>query len=111
MAGCLPYTITNCRPYRKLWLRFLVRMLLEFCNIFSYSRSSCSGPLLPLWVPVYAWKGMEREAVNWAIEQTLVFLCERFVSFKPLILMMVETLTNMVLINIQELATGVKGTF
>ena len=76
------------------------------CNIFS-TQDQAAAAIAAAGVPVYAWKGMNEEEFNWAIEQTLFFGEDR----QPLNMILDDggDLTNMVLDKYPELASGIKG--
>jgi adenosylhomocysteinase len=76
------------------------------CNIFS-TQDQAAAAIAAAGVPVYAWKGMNEEEFNWAIEQTLFFGEDR----QPLNMILDDggDLTNMVLDQYPELASGIKG--
>ena len=104
IAGCLHMTIQTA---------VLIETLVELgadvqwssCNIYS-TQDHAAAAIAKAGVPVYAWKGMTEEEYNWCIEQTLYFE-----DGEPLNLILDDggDLTNMVLDNYPELASGLSG--
>ena len=104
IAGCLHMTIQTA---------VLIETLVELgadvqwssCNIYS-TQDHAAAAIAKAGVPVYAWKGMTEEEYEWCIEQTLFFP-----DGEPLSMILDDggDLTNMVLDNYPELASGLRG--
>ena len=104
ISGCLHMTIQTA---------VLIETLLELgadvqwssCNIYS-TQDHAAAAIAKSGVPVYAWKGMTEEEYDWCIEQTLFFP-----DGQPLNMILDDggDLTNMVLDNYPELASGLRG--
>ena len=104
VAGCLHMTIQTA---------VLIETLVELgadvqwssCNIYS-TQDHAAAAIAKTGVPVYAWKDMTEEEYDWCIEQTLIFP-----DGEPLNMILDDggDLTNMVLDNYPELASGLRG--
>jgi len=104
IAGCLHMTIQTA---------VLIETLVELgadvqwssCNIYS-TQDHAAAAIAKTGVPVYAWKGMTEEEYEWCIEQTLIFP-----DGQPLNMILDDggDLTNVVLDNYPELASGLRG--
>ena len=105
IAGCLHMTIQTA---------VLIETLVELgadvqwssCNIFS-TQDHAAAAIAAAGVPVFAWKGLTEEEYEWCIDQTLFFGEDR----QPLNMILDDggDLTNLVLDNYPELASGIKG--
>ena len=105
IAGCLHMTIQTA---------VLIETLVELgadvswssCNIFS-TQDQAAAAIAAAGIPVYAWKGMNEEEFDWAIEQTLF----AFPDDQPLNMILDDggDLTNMVFDRYPELVQGLKG--
>ncbi len=105
IAGCLHMTIQTAVLIETL-VALGAEVTWSSCNIFS-TQDQAAAAIAAAGVPVYAWKGMNEEEFNWAIEQTLFFGEDR----QPLNMILDDggDLTNMVLDKYPELASGIKG--
>ena len=105
IAGCLHMTIQTTVLIETL-VALGAEVTWSSCNIFS-TQDQAAAAIAAAGVPVYAWKGMNEEEFNWAIEQTLFFGEDR----QPLNMILDDggDLTNMVLDKYPELASGIKG--
>jgi adenosylhomocysteinase len=105
IAGCLHMTIQTAVLIETL-VALGADVTWSSCNIFS-TQDQAAAAIAAAGVPVYAWKGMNEEEFNWAIEQTLFFGEDR----QPLNMILDDggDLTNMVLDQYPELASGIKG--
>lgn len=105
IAGCLHMTIQTAVLIETL-VALGAEVTWSSCNIFS-TQDHAAAAIAAAGIPVYAWKGMSEEEFDWCIEQTLFFGEDR----KPLNMILDDggDLTNMVLDQYLELATGVKG--
>ena len=105
IAGCLHMTIQTAVLIETL-VALGAEVTWSSCNIFS-TQDQAAAAIAAAGVPVYAWKGMNEEDFNWAIEQTLFFGEDR----QPLNMILDDggDLTNMVLDQYPELASGIKG--
>ena len=105
IAGCLHMTIQTAVLIETL-VALGAEVTWSSCNIFS-TQDQAAAAIAAAGVPVYAWKGMNEEEFNWAIEQTLFFGEDR----QPLNMILDDggDLTNMVLDKYPELASGLKG--
>ncbi|MEQ9424459.1 MAG: adenosylhomocysteinase [Cyclobacteriaceae bacterium] len=105
IAGCLHMTIQTAVLIETL-IELGADVTWSSCNIFS-TQDHAAAAIAAAGIPVYAWKGMNEEEFNWAIEQTLFFGEER----QPLNMILDDggDLTNMVLDNYPELIQHVKG--
>jgi len=105
IAGCLHMTIQTAVLIETL-VELGADVTWSSCNIFS-TQDHAAAAIAAAGIPVYAWKGLNEEEFNWCIEQTLFFGPDR----KPLNLILDDggDLTNMVLDEYPELASGIKG--
>ncbi|GAB3304783.1 adenosylhomocysteinase [Hymenobacter tenuis] len=105
IAGCLHMTIQTAVLIETL-IALGADVTWSSCNIFS-TQDHAAAAIAAAGIPVYAWKGMNEEEFNWCIEQTLWFGEER----QPLNMILDDggDLTNMVLNQFPELASGIKG--
>ena len=105
IAGCLHMTIQTAVLIETL-VALGAEVTWSSCNIFS-TQDQAAAAIAAAGVPVYAWKGMNEEEFNWAIEQTLFFGEDR----QPLNMILDDggDLTNMVLDKYPELSSGIKG--
>lgn len=69
IAGCLHMTIQTAVLIETL-VALGAEVTWSSCNIFS-TQDQAAAAIAASGVPVYAWKGMNEEEFNWAIEQTL----------------------------------------
>ena len=105
IAGCLHMTIQTA---------VLIETLVELgadvswssCNIFS-TQDHAAAAIAAAGIPVFAWKGMNEEEFNWAIEQTL----HAFPDGQPLNMILDDggDLTNMVFDEYPELVGDIRG--
>lgn len=105
IAGCLHMTIQTAVLIETL-VELGADVTWSSCNIFS-TQDHAAAAIAETGVPVFAWKGMNEEEFEWAIEQTLF-------SFKDgqalnMILDDGGDLTNMVLDKYPELAKNING--
>ena len=105
IAGCLHMTIQTAVLIETL-TALGAEVTWSSCNIFS-TQDHAAAAIAAAGIPVYAWKGMNEEEFNWCIEQTIFFGDDR----KPLNLILDDggDLTNMILYEFPELASGIKG--
>ncbi|MCK0188774.1 adenosylhomocysteinase [Arenibacter sp. F20364] len=105
IAGCLHMTIQTAVLIETL-VALGADVTWSSCNIFS-TQDQAAAAIAAAGIPVYAWKGMNEEEFNWAIEQTLFFGEDR----QPLNMILDDggDLTNMVLDKYPELASNIKG--
>lgn len=105
IAGCLHMTIQTAVLIETL-VDLGAEVRWSSCNIFS-TQDHAAAAVAAAGVPVFAWKNMTEEEFDWCIEQTLFFGSED----QPLNLILDDggDLTNMVLDNYPELASGIKG--
>lgn len=105
IAGCLHMTIQTAVLIETL-IALGAEVTWSSCNIFS-TQDHAAAAIAAAGIPVYAWKGMNEEEFDWAIEQTLFFGEDR----KPLNMILDDggDLTNMVLDRFPELAAEIKG--
>ncbi len=105
IAGCLHMTIQTAVLIETL-TALGAEVTWSSCNIFS-TQDHAAAAIAAAGIPVYAWKGMNEEEFNWCIEQTIFFGDDR----KPLNLILDDggDLTNMILDEFPELASGIKG--
>ncbi len=105
IAGCLHMTIQTAVLIETL-VELGADVTWSSCNIFS-TQDHAAAAIAAAGVPVYAWKGMNEEEFNWAIEQTLA----SFKDGQPLNMILDDggDLTNMVLDQFPELVPGIKG--
>ena len=105
IAGCLHMTIQTA---------VLIETLVELgadvswssCNIFS-TQDHAASAIAEAGIPVFAWKGMNEEEFDWAIEQTLF----AFPDGQPLNMILDDggDLTNMVLDRYPQLVGDIRG--
>ena len=105
IAGCLHMTIQTA---------VLIETLVELgadvswssCNIFS-TQDHAAAAIAEAGIPVFAWKGMNEQEFDWAIEQTL----HAFPDGQPLNMILDDggDLTNMVLDRYPELVGAIRG--
>ncbi|MDA0193767.1 MAG: adenosylhomocysteinase [Bacteroidetes bacterium] len=105
IAGCLHMTIQTAVLIETL-IELGAEVTWSSCNIFS-TQDHAAAAIAAEGINVYAWKGMNAEEFDWAIEQTLYFGEDR----KPLNMILDDggDLTNMVLDKYPELIPHVKG--
>lgn len=105
IAGCLHMTIQTAVLIETL-VELGADVTWSSCNIFS-TQDHAAAAIAAAGIPVYAWKGMNEEEFNWAIEQTLF----AFEDGQPLNMILDDggDLTNMVLDEHPELVSGIKG--
>jgi adenosylhomocysteinase len=105
IAGCLHMTIQTAVLIETL-VDLGADVTWSSCNIFS-TQDHAAAAIAAAGIPVYAWKGMNEEEFNWCIEQTIFFGEDR----KPLNLILDDggDLTNIILDEYPELASGIKG--
>ncbi len=105
IAGCLHMTIQTAVLIETL-KALGAEVTWSSCNIFS-TQDHAAAAIAAAGIPVYAWKGMNEEEFDWAIEQTLFFGEDR----QPLNMILDDggDLTNMVLDRYPESVSGIKG--
>ncbi len=105
IAGCLHMTIQTAVLIETL-VELGADVTWSSCNIFS-TQDHAAAAIAAAGIPVYAWKGMNEEEFDWAIEQTLF----AFEDGQPLNMILDDggDLTNMVLDRYPELVSGIKG--
>ncbi|WP_116124636.1 adenosylhomocysteinase [Lewinella sp. IMCC34183] len=105
IAGCLHMTIQTAVLIETL-VELGAEVTWSSCNIFS-TQDHAAAAIAAAGVPVFAWKGMNEEEFNWAIEQTLY----AFPDGKPLNMILDDggDLTNMVFDEHPELVEGIRG--
>ncbi len=105
IAGCLHMTIQTAVLIETL-KALGAEVSWSSCNIFS-TQDHAAAAIAAAGIPVYAWKGMNEEEFDWAIEQTL----HAFPGGEPLNLILDDggDLTNMVLDRYPQLSAGIKG--
>ena len=105
IAGCLHMTIQTAVLIETL-VHLGAEVTWSSCNIFS-TQDHAAAAIAAAGIPVFAWKGMNEEEFNWAIEQTLF----AFEGGQPLNMILDDggDLTNMVLDDYPELVSGIKG--
>lgn len=105
IAGCLHMTIQTAVLIETL-VDLGAEVTWSSCNIFS-TQDHAAAAIAAAGIPVYAWKGMNEEEFDWCIRQTIFFGADR----QPLNLILDDggDLTNMVLDEFPELASGIKG--
>ncbi len=105
IAGCLHMTIQTAVLIETL-KDLGAEVSWSSCNIFS-TQDHAAAAIAEAGIPVYAWKGMNEEEFDWAIEQTLF----AFEGGKPLNMILDDggDLTNMVLDRYPELVNDIKG--
>lgn len=105
IAGCLHMTIQTAVLIETL-VELGAEVTWSSCNIFS-TQDHAAAAIAAANIPVFAWKGMNEEEFDWAIEQTLF----AFEGGKPLNMILDDggDLTNMVLDRYPELVADIKG--
>ncbi|CAH1002025.1 Adenosylhomocysteinase [Neolewinella maritima] len=105
IAGCLHMTIQTAVLIETL-VELGADVTWSSCNIFS-TQDHAAAAIAAAGIPVFAWKGMNEEEFNWAIEQTL----RAFPGGEPLNMILDDggDLTNMVFDKYPELAAGIRG--
>ena len=105
IAGCLHMTIQTAVLIETL-VELGADVTWSSCNIFS-TQDHAAAAIAAAGIPVFAWKGMNEEEFNWAIEQTL----RAFPDGKPLNMILDDggDLTNMVFDEYPELVDGIHG--
>ena len=105
IAGCLHMTIQTAVLIETL-VHLGAEVTWSSCNIFS-TQDHAAAAIAAAGISVYAWKGMNEEEFDWAIEQTLFFGEDR----QPLNMILDDggDLTNMVLDRYPEFVKGIKG--
>ncbi|MEM1120908.1 MAG: adenosylhomocysteinase [Bacteroidota bacterium] len=105
IAGCLHMTIQTAVLIETL-VELGAEVTWSSCNIFS-TQDHAAAAIAAAGIPVFAWKGMNEEEFNWAIEQTLF----AFEDGKPLNMILDDggDLTNMVLDEYPELVANIRG--
>lgn len=105
IAGCLHMTIQTAVLIETL-VELGAEVTWSSCNIFS-TQDHAAAAIAAAGIPVFAWKGMNEEEFNWAIEQTLY----AFPDGKPLNMILDDggDLTNMVFDEHPELVDGIRG--
>ena len=105
VAGCLHMTIQTAVLIETL-VELGADVTWSSCNIFS-TQDHAAAAIAAAGIPVYAWKGMTEEEYEWCIRQTLFFGENR----EPLNMILDDggDLTNVVLDEHPELASGIKG--
>jgi adenosylhomocysteinase len=105
IAGCLHMTIQTAVLIETL-VNLGAEVRWSSCNIFS-TQDHAAAAVAAAGVPVFAWKGMDAEAFDWCIEQTLFFGDEN----RPLNMILDDggDLTNMVFDKYPEMCKNIKG--
>ncbi len=105
IAGCLHMTIQTAVLIETL-VELGAEVTWSSCNIFS-TQDHAAAAIAAAGIPVFAWKGMNEEEFNWAIEQTL----RAFPDGEPLNMILDDggDLTNMVFDEYPELVDGIRG--
>jgi adenosylhomocysteinase len=105
IAGCLHMTIQTAVLIETL-VELGAEVTWSSCNIFS-TQDHAAAAIAAAGIPVFAWKGMNEEEFNWAIEQTL----DAFEGGKTLNMILDDggDLTNMVLDEYPHLVEGIRG--
>lgn len=105
IAGCLHMTIQTAVLIETL-VELGADVTWSSCNIFS-TQDHAAAAIAAAGIPVFAWKGMNEEEFDWAIEQTLF----AFPGNQPLNMILDDggDLTNMVFDRYPELVKGIKG--
>ena len=105
IAGCLHMTIQTAVLIETL-KDLGAEVTWSSCNIFS-TQDHAAAAIAAAKIPVFAWKGMNEEEFDWAIEKTLF----AFKGGKPLNMILDDggDLTNMVLDRYPELVPNIKG--
>ncbi|MEL6986332.1 MAG: adenosylhomocysteinase [Bacteroidota bacterium] len=105
IAGCLHMTIQTAVLIETL-VALGADVTWSSCNIFS-TQDHAAAAIAAAGIPVFAWKGMNEEEFDWAIEQTLF----AFEGGQPLNMILDDggDLTNIVLDRFPELVKDIKG--
>ncbi|WP_420460058.1 adenosylhomocysteinase [Neolewinella sp.] len=105
IAGCLHMTIQTAVLIETL-VELGAEVTWSSCNIFS-TQDHAAAAIAAAGIPVFAWKGMNEEEFNWAVEQTL----RAFPDGEPLNMILDDggDLTNMVFDEYPELVEGIRG--
>jgi adenosylhomocysteinase len=105
IAGCLHMTIQTAVLIETL-IELGAEVSWSSCNIFS-TQDQAAAAIAAAGIPVFAWKGMNEEEFDWAIEQTLF----AFPDNQPLNMILDDggDLTNMVFDRYPELVKGIRG--
>jgi len=105
IAGCLHMTVQTAVLIETL-LELGAEVTWSSCNIFS-TQDHAAAAIAARGVPVFAWKGMNEEEFDWAIEQTLF----AFEGGNKLNLILDDggDLTNMVLDRFPEMVKEIRG--
>ena len=105
IAGCLHMTIQTAVLIETL-VHLGAEVTWSSCNIFS-TQDQAAAAIAETGVPVYAWKGMNEEEIDWCIEQTLT----AFEGGKSLNMILDDggDLTNMVLDRYPEMVADIRG--
>ena len=105
IAGCLHMTIQTAVLIETL-VALGADVTWSSCNIFS-TQDQAAAAIAAAGIPVYAWKGLNEEELDWCIEQTLFFGEDR----KPLNMILDDggDLTNLVFDHYPELIDGING--
>jgi adenosylhomocysteinase len=105
IAGCLHMTIQTAVLIETL-IELGAQVSWSSCNIFS-TQDHAAAAIAAAGIPVFAWKGMNEEEFDWAIEQTLF----AFEGNEPLNMILDDggDLTNMVFDRYPELVKGIRG--
>jgi adenosylhomocysteinase len=105
IAGCLHMTIQTAVLIETL-VHLGAEVSWSSCNIFS-TQDQAAAAIAAVGIPVFAWKGMNEEEIDWCIEQTL----NAFSDKKPLNMILDDggDLTNMVLDRFPKLCDEIKG--
>ncbi len=105
IAGCLHMTIQTAVLIETL-KELGAEVSWSSCNIFS-TQDHAAAAIAKAGIPVYAWKGMNKEEFDWCIAQTLC----AFEGGKPLNMILDDggDLTNTVLDHYPELIGDIRG--
>ncbi len=105
IAGCLHMTIQTAVLIETL-VELGAEVTWSSCNIFS-TQDHAASAIAAAGIPVFAWKGMNEEEFDWAIEQTL----HAFPGGEPLNMILDDggDLTNMVLDRYPQLVGDING--
>ena len=105
IAGCLHMTIQTAVLIETL-VELGADVTWSSCNIFS-TQDHAAAAIAAAGIPVFAWKGMNEEEFDWAIEQTL----HAFEDGQALNMILDDggDLTNMVLDRFPELVNDIRG--
>lgn len=105
IAGCLHMTIQTAVLIETL-VELGADVTWSSCNIFS-TQDHAAAAIAAAGIPVFAWKGMNEEEFDWAIEQTL----HAFADGQPLNMILDDggDLTNMVLDRYPQLVDDING--